>query len=101
MVDPDEWFLITLTVCTYITSAIGFVYAQHTQMAEVTVEALSETVDAISYSLNLWCAIYTRGMTIKEKDKWEFRIATITTILLFAAVGRITYQSVKNIRCSE
>lgn len=101
LMDPDEWFLITITICTYITSFIAIGYAVRSQMAEVTVEALSESVDAISYSMNLWCAIYTRGMTMKMKDKYEFRVACVTTLLLFAAVGRICYQSVKNIRCSN
>ena len=38
-------------MCTYITSFIAIGYAVRSQMAEVTVEALSESVDAISSAL--------------------------------------------------
>merc|ERR1719335_1844266 len=35
------------------------------------------------------------------KDRWEFRVACVSTLLLFLAVGRICYQSIQNIRCAD
>jgi Co/Zn/Cd efflux system component len=99
--DPDDYFLISLTSFSVVTTILVLVVAAKSHTTAMYVEALNETVDLISYALNLWCSWWTKGKSMHLKERVEFRVALATTILLFGVAVRIGIESWHEYKCAE
>lgn len=98
--EEDSTFIWLLLMMSGIMTVVGVIYAIRANSMAVVVEATAEFLDAVSYSLNLYCMYLCRGKPMDYKEKLEKRTAIGSTIILLICGVRIAMQAYSQVVCS-
>jgi len=97
--DPTLLWVLFLS-CIWTTTG-GLIYAFSTGSMGIVTEVTSESIDMISYGINLCCVYMCKGESLMYKEKKEFQCGMISTVLLMVCALRILVVCIAQIVCAS